>query len=76
MKVIELINFNRELLKKLEQAGIRLDDTNYIDLYCEYKNMYQKGEKVSYIVEVLSERYAVSVRKVYGLIKRFQSGCK
>ena len=50
MKVIELINFNRELLKKLEQAGIRLDDTNYIDLYCEYKNMYQNGEKVSYIV--------------------------
>lgn len=26
MKVFELINFNRELLKKLQDAGIRLDD--------------------------------------------------
>ena len=33
MKVIEILNFNRELLKKLHEAGIRLEDTQYIDLY-------------------------------------------
>lgn len=26
MKVIEIINFNRELLKKLQEAGVRLED--------------------------------------------------
>lgn len=36
MKVFELINFNRELLKKLQDAGIRLDDARYIDLYSDY----------------------------------------
>lgn len=77
MKVFELINFNRELLKKLQKAGIRLDDAQYIDLYSDYVDMYQQGEKVSYyIVAALSEKYAVSERKVYGLLKRFQSDCK
>lgn len=76
MKVFELINFNRELLKKLQDAGIRLDDVRYINLYSDYVDMYQQGEKVSYIVATLSEKYAVSERKVYGLLKRFQSDCK
>lgn len=76
MKVFELINFNRELLKKLQDAGIRLDDARHIDLYSDYVDMYQQGEKVSYIVATLSEKYAVSERKVYGLLKRFQSDCK
>lgn len=56
MKVFELINFNRELLKKLQDAGIRLDDARYIDLYSDYVDMYQQGEKVSYIVATLSEK--------------------
>lgn len=76
MKVIELLNFNRELLKKLQVAGIRLEDTMYIDLYADYTGLLNQGEKVSYIVAVLSEKYSVSERKVYILIKRFQSDCK
>lgn len=76
MKVFELINFNRELLEKLQDAGIRLGDVRYIELYSDYMDMYKNGHKVSYIVAVLSEKYAVSERKVYGLLKRFQSDCK
>lgn len=45
MKVIEILNFNRELLKKLHEAGIRLEDTQYIDLYSDYMNLYKNGEK-------------------------------
>ena len=30
MKVIEILNFNRELLKRLQAAGIRLEDASYI----------------------------------------------
>ena len=33
------------------------------------------GEKVTYIVTVLSERYHVSERKVYSLVKRFGQHC-
>ncbi len=76
MKVIEILNFNRELLKRLQIAGIRLEDAQYIDMYTDYETMLAHGEKVSYAVAVLADRYAISERKVYGLIKRFQSDCK
>ena len=75
MKVIEVLEFNRELIKKLRKAGIRLEDADYIDLYTEYKQLTARGEKVSYAVAHLAEEYAISERKVYSLIKRFRSDC-
>lgn len=76
MKIIEVLKFNRELIKRLKIAGIRLEDEEFVDLYTDYTNLLKRGEKVSYIVALLSERYAVSERKVYTLIKRFKSDCK
>lgn len=76
MKIIEVLKFNRELIKRLKIAGIRLEDEEFVDLYTDYTNLLKRGEKVSYIVAMLSERYAVSERKVYTLIKRFKSDCK
>ena len=75
MKVIEILNLNKELLKIFRKVGIRLDDVQYIDLYNEYRELLSKGNKVSYIVAVLADRYGISERKVYRLIKRFQSDC-
>ena len=63
MKVIEILNFNRELLKRLQASGIRLEDARYIDLYSDYIRMLDQGEKVSYAVAVLSEKYLVSERR-------------
>lgn len=45
MKVIEIINFNRELLKKLQEAGVRLEDVQYVDLYSEYMYRTSQGRK-------------------------------
>ena len=75
MKVIEILNLNKELLKKFQTAGIRLDDVQYIDLFNEYLALVTRGEKVSYIVATLADKYSVSERKVYDLIKRFKSDC-
>jgi hypothetical protein len=76
MKVIELVSFNRELLSKIKDAGIRLDDCMYTDLYNEFKTMRNNGEKVTYIVAVLAEKYDISERKIYYLIKHLNSDCK
>lgn len=76
MKIQEVLKFNRELIKKLKIAGIRLEDEEFVDLYTDYTMLLEHGEKVSYIVARLSDKYAVSERKVYMLIKRFQSDCK
>lgn len=52
-----------------------MKDVQYIELYNDYNRLLDEGEKVSYIVAVLAERYNVCERKVYTLIKRLQSDC-
>lgn len=75
MTVFEILEFNRDLLIRLRRAGIRLEDADYVDLFTDFRLMTDKGEKVSYAVAVLAERYGVCERKVYSLIRRFRSRC-
>ena len=71
MKVIEILKLNRELLKFCCDAGIRLDDIRYID----YNRLLADGEKITYIVAALAEKYGVCERTVYDLIRRFKADC-
>ena len=75
MKIIEIVKINRELLKNLHAAGVRMEDEQFVDLYADYTFMRQHGEKVSYIVAVLANRYDISELTVYSLVKRFSSEC-
>jgi hypothetical protein len=76
MKIIELVLFSKELLSKIKNAGVRLDDYAYIDMYNDFMRMQGSGEKTTYIVAVLAEKYNISERKIYYLIKRLNSDCK
>ncbi len=75
MTIFEVLKFNRELLNRIRKSGIRLEDTDYIDLFVDYNNMVAEGDKVPYVVACLATNYHISERKVYSLIKRFQSDC-
>lgn len=75
MKVIEILNLNKELLKNFRQAGIRIEDVEYIELYKEYQSLYNQGEKTTYIVSFLADKYDISERTVYDIIKRFKTDC-
>lgn len=75
MKVIELLKLNRELLTICQAAGVRIDDVRYIELYNDYARLLADGEKTSYIVALMAEKYGVCERKVYDLIRRFKSDC-
>ena len=52
MKIIEVLKFNRELIKRLKTAGIRLEDEAYVDLYTDYTTLLNSGEKASYCIRV------------------------
>lgn len=75
MKVIEILKLNRELLKFCCDAGIRLDNIRYIDLFNDYNRLLADGEKITYIVAALAEKYGVCERTVYDLIRRFKADC-
>ena len=76
MKVIEILQINKISLETLQKACIKMSDVQYIDLYNDYCKMVRSGEKKSYIVAVLMDRYNVSERQVYYILKRFSEECK
>ncbi len=76
MTIYEVLKFLGEILERLAKAGIKSSDYKYIKLYEDYNKARETGEKVGYIVAVLAERYEVSERTVYDVIKRFGQDCK
>lgn len=45
MKLYELLDFNKELLKRLFCAGIKPEDYRYVDLFTDYEHLCQEGRK-------------------------------
>ena len=76
MKRIELVSFNAELLQKLQRAGVKIDDWQYVDMYQEYESTLAEGHKKTYVSLVLSQKYHVSVRHIYDLLTHLAQDCK
>ena len=75
MTLFEALKFNREPLEMLISLGGKQDDLRFIDLYTEYEVMKKQGEKTTYAVAFLANKYSLRARKVYDVIKRFGKHC-
>ena len=76
MKVIEIIKMGQKILEMMQKSCIKVNDVGYIGIYDDYERMRKEGNKKGYIVAVLAERYGISERKVYYLLKFFERDCK
>lgn len=72
MRRIDLINFNKEFLQKLKEAGVRLDDYRYCELYQDYVEMTRTEQSRKAIILTLAERYNVTDRQVYNIIRHLE----
>ena len=71
MKVVEFLKIGRELLKLLSNCDLKQNDWKHIELYEDYARMRGEGEKVDYILCVLSNKYKVSESTVKRIVRRF-----
>lgn len=76
MKVVEFLKIGRELLKLMSSFDLRCDDWKHIELYDEYAVMRSQGEKVDYILSVLSGKYKLSESTVKRIVRRFSKEVK
>jgi len=76
MKVIELLKIGKNFLETLQNSCIKASDVNFVAMYDEYKRMMDSHYKVSYIATVLSQKYGISERQFFYIIKRFEKDCK
>ena len=76
MTVYEALKLCGGVIERLEKAGVRPSDHKYVALFEDYRRAKQRGEKVSYIITCLAERYDMSERSVYDVVKRLDNDCK
>lgn len=67
----EIIKMNEQLFRLLNDNGIDPKDLQYIPMVEEYRKMKSKKHKVNYIVCYLSEKYDITERGIYKIVKRF-----
>ena len=75
MTLYELLSFNRNIVSALRAAGVKEDDYLHLDFYAEFLQLQARGEKVTYIVALLADKYGMSERKAYSLIRRYRTHC-
>ena len=73
MKRADLIEFNKELLQKLKQAGVRIDDYKYCDLHREYVELSRTEPSRKTVFLTLAQRYGISDRQVYNIVNHFET---
>lgn len=75
MKVVEILKLGWNFLELLQKSSVKMDDLRYVALYDEYKKIVGNGGKSTYAAVVLSQKYGISERKVYYVIKKLDAEC-
>ncbi len=76
MTVYEALKLCGGVIETLEKAGIKPSDHKYLRMFEDYTEARNHGEKVCYIVACLADRYGLSERTVYDVVKRLAGDCK
>ena len=70
MKAVEILFLGKEILKKMSELDLRVNDYQYLSMKDDYDRMRREGEKVEYILAFLSRKYKVSDSTVKRIIRR------
>lgn len=76
MTQYEALKLSGKLIERLEAAGVRPSDHKYLPLFEQWSEAKRKGEKVACVIACLSDKYGISERTVYDVVKRLGSDCK
>ena len=60
------------MMRKLKEAGIRLDDYKYVDMWRDYIEMLKTAESRKEVMLSLADRYGITDRQVYNIIKHLE----
>ena len=76
MKVIELLKISKIMLETLQDSCIKVNDVRFVEMYDEYIKLVEEGCKKSYISAMLSDKFKISERQFFYIIKKLNQDCK
>lgn len=66
----ELLIMNRSMVEVLLANHININDVQNLQIYEQYEEMKKQGHKVSYITVCLADKYGMTERGIYKIVKR------
>lgn len=72
MTVYEFLKVNETFIQYVIKNLPSVQLLGYLELYQEYLDLKKQGEKVSYIVAILADKYKVTERLIYKVVKQFK----
>lgn len=70
MLAIDLVRFCGEMLKRLSDCDILLDDYKRVGMCDEYCKLIEEGHKKEYAIAIVTEKYRVSESTLRRAVKR------
>lgn len=70
MRAIDIVRFCGDIMKRLSECDILLDDYKRVDMCDEYCKLIKDGHKKEYAIAVVTEKYRVSESTVRRAVKR------
>ncbi len=72
MTVFEFLKVNETFIKYLIEILPSVHLLEHLELYNEFQKLQKQGEKVSYIVAILADKYNVTERLIYKVVKQYK----
>ena len=76
MKRIELVQFNKEFLQRLKEAGVKLDDYKYCELYQRYQELSILYKSRKEVILTLTQEFNLTDRQIYNILKHLETPVK
>lgn len=70
MKAYELLNINESLLKVMDSLSLAISDVKYVPVIKEYLRLMGEGNKKTYVVQILSDKYDIAERTLYRVVDK------
>ena len=75
MTLYDALKISSQMLNALWELGYKAGDERYMPMFRDYLEMVARGDKITYAVAILANRYGISERTVYNVVKRFSAHC-
>ncbi len=75
MTLYDALIISGQTLAVLSTLGYKPGDEGYLPMFHDYLEMTAPGNKKTYVVAVLADKYHISERTVYNVIRRFTAHC-
>lgn len=75
MTLYDALTISSQTLSALWKLGYKAGDERYVPMFRDYLEMIARGDKITYAVAILANKYRISERTVYNVVKRFTAHC-